>query len=261
MLTVVGVFQTPASAYEAVDKLKSIRIKKEKINLLVPGDPEKAVKEIPTTEAEQPGMGAAVGGVVGGAFGAAAGVSLGGAAASVLLPGVGPIIAVGILGAAILGAISAAGGAAAGDALEKSLDQGLPIDEIYVYEDALRQGRSIVAVLAENDEQADAAREVLERTGAESIDAAREKWWIGLRDAEQESYTAQGVDFTKDEVNYRRGFEAAQDPRLRGKSYQESDTYLVARYPKVYREESFRRGYERGQAHRHKERADRVSRQ
>src|SRR5713226_2075228 len=77
MLTVVGVFQTPASAYEAVDELKSIRIQKKKINLLVPGDPEKAVKEIPTTEAEQPGMGAAVGGVVGGAFGAAAGVSLG----------------------------------------------------------------------------------------------------------------------------------------------------------------------------------------
>ena len=41
MLTVVGVFQTPASAYEAVDQLKSIRIKEEKINLLVPGDPER----------------------------------------------------------------------------------------------------------------------------------------------------------------------------------------------------------------------------
>ncbi len=62
-------------------------------------------------------------------------------------------------------------------------------------------------------------------------------------------------------LNYRRGLEAAQDPRLRGKSYQESDEYLAARYPKVHREESFRRGYERGQAHRHKERSGRVSSQ
>jgi hypothetical protein len=166
-----------------------------------------------------------------------------------LIPGVGPVIAFGLIGAAIVGAISAAGGAAIGDAVEKKLDQGLPVDEIYVYEDALRKGRSVVVALAENEAQADDARELLTQAGAESIDAAREQWWIGLRDVEKESYTAQGFDFTKDELTYRRGFEAAQHPKMRRKSYSEAGAYLASRYPDSYLEECFRHGFERGKVY------------
>ncbi len=58
----------------------------------------------------------------------------------------GPSPLSGLLGAAILGAAGATVGATAGDKMEKSATQGLPEDEIFVYEDALRQGRSVVIV-------------------------------------------------------------------------------------------------------------------
>jgi len=74
---------------------------------------------------------------------------------------------------------------------------------------ALRKGRTVVIALVENDRQAGAAREALTQAGVESIDAARESWWIGLRDVEKEEYKAHGGDFETDELSYRRGFEAA----------------------------------------------------
>src|SRR5450759_5201932 len=122
----------------------------------------------------------AVGGVVGGAVGIAAGMELGAAAAAILIPGVGPVLAVGIAAAAILGVGGVVGGAAAGSALEKDSTTGLPADELFVYKDALKQGRSVIFVEARDDE-AEKAHAVLANAGAESIDAAREEWWIGLR--------------------------------------------------------------------------------
>src|SRR5438045_2869900 len=84
---------------------------------------------------------------------------------------------------------------------------GIPGDELYVYEDALRRGRSVVMAFTDNEKVAESARVALKRAGAESVDAAREEWWIGLRDAESEHYLAQGGDFKTDEAKYRLGFE------------------------------------------------------
>jgi hypothetical protein len=164
------------------------------------------------------------------------------------VPGVGPVLAIGVLGAALLGAGGAAAGAAAGSALEDNVE-GLPHDELYVYEDALRQGRSVLIVLTDDSAQAETARGVMEQSGAESVDAARESWWIGLRDAEEEEYTGQGQDFKKDESLYRRGFEAAQHPQVRDKTYDEASENLRARYTDDYGSDVFRRGYERGLAY------------
>ena len=85
--------------------------------------------------------------------------------------------------------------------------------------------------------------------GPESIDAAREEWWIGLRSAEEEEYRLQGRDFKADESAFRRGFEAALLPETRDKSYSEASDHLRGRYADVFNQEAFRRGYERGQAH------------
>lgn len=213
----------------------------------MPGTAEEGIEqEVSTTETEQPGMGKAVGGVVGGALGVAGGLPLGAAAASLFVPGVGPIIAAGLVVAALLGAGGAAAGATAGGALENSVDTGLPHDELYVYEDALRKGRTVVIVGADDEAQAEALRESLTQAGAESVDAARESWWIGLRDAEAEQYAAQGRDFKTDEPLYRRGFEASLHPSARGKSYDEAADALRQRYSDAYGDEAFRCGYERG---------------
>jgi hypothetical protein len=249
MQPVVGIFTTRAAAQRAIEQLKSGGVPDARINLLMPGASAQDVAEVPTTDTEQPGMGEAMGGVVGGAVGAAGGMSLGAAAASILIPGVGPVIAIGIAGAALLGAGGLIGGAMAGKALEEGMTRGLPTDEMFVYEDALSQGRSILIVLAEDEDQTELARKTFSQTGAEGIDSARDNWWVGLRDAEREHYSAQGQDFGSVETNYRSGFEAALLPQNRGRSYDDAVDFLTAHYAEVYREESFRRGYARGQAY------------
>jgi len=250
MRTVTGIFQSRADAERAMTNLRGLGLPEADINLLTPNASiEQEVSEVPTTETEQPGMGKAMGGAVGGAMGAAGGATLGAVAASLLVPGVGPILAAGIIGAALFGTGGAAAGAAAGDALEDSVATGLPHDELFVYEDALRQGRSVVIASAATDEEGAAARNVLAEAGAESLDAARESWWIGLRDAEKEDYTGQSRDFETDERAYRRGFEAALHPSVRGSAYEEARDRLRARHGVEYDEDAFRYGYERGQRH------------
>lgn len=247
MTTVAGIFPSRVEAERAAEDLRSAGIASENINLLAPGTTEQEMhRTVPVADTEQPGMGSALGGAVGGALGAASGMGIGAAVASLFVPGVGPVLAAGILGAALLGAGGAAAGAAAGGALEESIE-GLPHDELFVYEDALRQGRSIVIVEAADDAQAETARGVLTRAGAESIDAARESWWVGLRDAEEAEYKAEGGNFAADEQEYRRGFEAAQHPFTRGKSYEEADARIREQHGEVYETDAFRRGYERGQ--------------
>jgi len=250
MDTVAGVFYSRGAAERAVEGFRSAGFAADRIAFLTPGLTDTAVEgAVPTSESEQPGMGSAMGGTVGGALGVAGGASLGAAAASLLIPGVGPVIAGGIIGAALLGIGGAASGAAAGAALEREIADGLPHDELYLYEDALRKGRSVVIVFADDSDAVESARNVLAQAGAESIDAAREEWWLGLRDAEEETYGAQGKDFRADESAYRRGFELALSPKRRGKSYDEAQSELSTTVGADGLGEALRHGYERGQAY------------
>ena len=249
METVVGIFTARSAAESAVERVRALGITNDYINLMIPGLPTAQLDSIPTTDAEQPGMGPVVGGVVGGVTGASGGL-LGAAVASVLVPGVGPVMAIGLAAATILGLGGAVAGVAAGSSLENTLSEGLPKDELFIYEDALRQGRTVLIVLLDQEGQRDMVRDVLAQAGAESLDAAREHWWLGLRNAEAESYNAQGADFSRDEVVYRRGFEAALHVETSSKSYGEALEYLRARHSEIYREEAFRLGYVRGQVYR-----------
>jgi hypothetical protein len=248
METVVGIFTSREGVERAIERMRALGIPQDHINCLLPGASNAQLDTVPTTDAEQPGMGKVLGGVVGGVTGASHGL-LGAAVVSALVPGVGPVMAIGLAAAALLGVGGAVAGAAVGGALEDSLEVGLPKDELFIYEDALRQGRMVLIVLTAQEEQAEAVREALAEAGAESIDAARERWWLGVRDAEAEVYSAEGLDFTTDELMYRKGFEAALQPAVAGKSYAEALEFLRTSYPDMYREEAFRRGYARGQTY------------
>jgi hypothetical protein len=220
-------------------------VSRESVSVLTPGSSEAEIhSRVATTETEGSGMGKAVGGVVGGA----AGMGLGAAAASLLIPGVGPVVATGVLAWALFGAGGAVGGAIAGGALEEKLSRGLPKDELYLYEDALRRGHSVVFALVEED-QVDRTRAALEAEGAESLDAARESWWVGIRDAEKADYEREGADFSSAEPAYRPGFEAAMRPRFRGRGFDEAENDLRDLYPEHHGLDAFRRGYERGLRH------------
>jgi hypothetical protein len=247
MQAVTGIFTSFEQARHSAEELNAAGFSKERINLLAPGSSAAALENIPSTEGEQPGMGKAVGGVVGAAVGTFAGAPLGMALASAVIPGVGPAIGIGLAASALLGIGGASVGAVAGGKLEKELTEGLPKDEVFVYEDAIRKGRTVVIALAEDTDQAERARSIFQHHGAESIDAAREQWWVGLRDAEKEHYAQDGRDFTKDEREYRLGFEAALHLPTRGSSYEQVESYLSHLHPDVYKNDAFRRGYARGQ--------------
>jgi hypothetical protein len=246
---VTGVFASQTNAQRALTEMRSVGLPEDRLTLLTPVGVDTHEATVPAVAAEQPGMGKAFGAVIGGA----AGISGGPLLVAALIPGVGPITAIGLLGGAVAAAAGAAVGAAAGGKLENAMTEGLPADEIFVYEDALRQGRSVVIALASDDVEASVFRELLKAEGAESIDAAREQWWIGLRSAEQEHYSSQGREFGNDEEFYRLGFESALHAGTRCKEYDQTLAEMDRKIEELERlhpgadaEEPFRKGYERG---------------
>lgn len=248
MQAVTGVFSSQAAAGRAVKALISTGIAPKEITLLTPGNIEEELKSVPIEASEQPGMGKAFGAVLGGA-----GALSAGAFVAAVIPGVGLVSAAGLLGAAILTAAGAGVGSVAGGSIENRMTDGLPEDEIFVYEDALRKGFSVVIVLAQDETAAARVRERLKVEGAEAIDAARQQWWTGLRSAEQEHYAALGRNFGEDETFYRMGFEAALHARTRCMEFDQTSAEMESKledlerqYPGVDVAEPFTRGYLRG---------------
>jgi hypothetical protein len=248
MIDVAGIFSSRTAAERATGHLRSIGIADEHLALLTPGTSEEEVEEA-VKVAETSHTGEKVGGAVGRGLGIAGGIMIGGAVGSFFVPGVGAVLAAGVLGAALLGTGGASLGAAAGGALDEAIASGPPHDELHIYEEAIRQGRTVVVAVAKDEEQAESVREQLAQEGAETVGALRESWWDELRGAEGEVYTKQGRDFVVDEPLYRRGFEAALHPTLRGKAFADVADHLSERYGDDYRHEAFRLGYERGQAY------------
>src|SRR5215472_9493791 len=167
MEAITGVFATRPAAEHAFQQVHKAGIPSGKITLLTPGTTDQIQKEVqavPTEATEQPGMGNAIGALIGGGIG-----FTGGSVLMALVPGLGPVTALGLLGSAILGAAGATVGAVAGGKVEKSTYEGLPEDEIFVYEDALRKGRSVVITLTDDEPSAATVRDVLAREGAESV--------------------------------------------------------------------------------------------
>jgi hypothetical protein len=250
MEPIVGIFSTREEAQRARGDLLAGGVSSDRIELLLPGKLEELQAEletVPTEEAEQSGVGQALAGVVGGAAGASAGFGLGAATASLLIPGIGPVVAVGLAAAALFGAAGAAGGVAVGKALEDSTRTGIPRDELHLYEDALEHGKSVLFARPESEEQADWVRRQLAGAGAESLDAARHAWWVGIRDAEKAHYEREAADFESVEEIYRQGFLAGLRPDLAGTSFDQARPALERRLgADVCRHGACRAGYARG---------------
>ena len=238
----VGIFPDRARTEAAARQLREAGFDPDHIEMLLPGEASLTGELVETDDAEQPGVGRAVGGVVGGTVGATAGLGIASAAASLLIPGIGPITAVGLAAAALFGTAGAVGGAAAGGALEEHSQHGLPHDEVYLYRDALTHGKGVVFVLPKTHDEAKRARAVLESGGAESLDAAREHWWVGLRDIEKQHY---GPDFDAHEHAYRTGYIAALHPKRASLPYEAALPALRSDAGEVADHAAFRRGYER----------------
>jgi len=153
--TIVGVFRERSQAERAVDELHRAGFTDEQIGFVM-RDGEQHTESVHQEGESHAGEGA-VGGIL-------AGAGIGGviaAAASLLIPGFGPVIAAGIF-ATILG--GAAVGAAAGGILGALMGAGVPEEEAHYYEDEFKEGRAIVTVKAEG--RAPEAETILARNGA-----------------------------------------------------------------------------------------------
>jgi hypothetical protein len=232
MRAITGTFCSRAEAERAAQRIASI-IGDEKVKMLTPESNRATVKAVPTTE-DMPPVGAPMGATVGGALGIAA---------AVMIPGIGQVTALGLAAAALFGAAGGVLGWKAGDAADRALSGGLPADEVYFYEDALRQGRTVLVALVEDEEKEPIVRETFRGSGAESIDAARERWWMGLRDAEAEHFDGRGADADAHERLYRYGYTAAATGGARPRRIEELDLWTSL---DEHERAVMRRGYERG---------------
>jgi CBS domain-containing protein len=184
-MEIVAVMSSRSAAERAVARLERVGIPPGAVRLVFPDDAWQEPPRVPSTDTEAPGVGPVLGGVVG----AAGGASIGAAAVSVLVPGVGPVMVFSSLAAALIGAVSgAAGGWALGQTLEENLGPEIPTDELYIYRDALSQGRFLVVATVEETSRAEAVRG-LRAAGAESVDAARADRAVGLQSADQNRYS------------------------------------------------------------------------
>jgi hypothetical protein len=161
---VIGVFGDGLSARDAVHALKDAGFRGHDISILMP-DADSS-REFATETGIATREGAATGAVAGGLLGGLAGWLIGIGALAV--PGVGPIVAAGALGAALTGVAVGAGVGAIAGAL---VGIGVPEDEAAWYEQEVRGGRALVTVQA--GERADEARAIMRQFGAYDRESRR----------------------------------------------------------------------------------------
>ena len=159
MKTVTGIFNSRHAAEDVLQELHQAGFPDEDISFLTPDTDKADVNAVPTTDGEQPGMGPALGGVVGGAVGLSGGI-IAAALSSVVLPGVGAVLAMGFAGAALTGIAGAIGGAKVGSVVEDSLTEGLPKDELYFYIDELKKGRSVIICRTDDEAKIESAKRI-----------------------------------------------------------------------------------------------------
>lgn len=162
--TVVGLFDDFDDAQKAMDALQGAGFAYSDISMISSNaDSRFGVHEAAPSAGSR--AGSAVGGAVGGAAEGAVIGGLTGLAASLallMIPGIGPIAAVGPLAATLSGAgIGAVGGGVIGGLT----GLGIPEDAAGYYAEGIRRGGTLVAVRCSDDRAAEAAR-ILRRYGA-----------------------------------------------------------------------------------------------
>jgi anti-sigma B factor antagonist len=159
METAIGIFTSRDHAETAVKELRQR------------GVPENAIVFLTRSENEAKGLAKEFGAYVGGFVGGAAGMTTGVVAATLLLPGIGPVFALGFGAAALLGLAGAGAGASAASAASSEANapqpttQGESAEDVAFFHEVLKEGRSLIVVRTESKEVAASACAVLDRLG------------------------------------------------------------------------------------------------
>ncbi|HZK23764.1 MAG TPA: DUF1269 domain-containing protein [Oscillospiraceae bacterium] len=146
MSTVVGLFRSEDQAEEAIRELRAREFDDLDVSLVARGEGDDREADNASLNFDRQNLtdGTATGGAIGGLAGLLAG------AGALLIPGLGPIIAVGPLAGALTGAVT--GGIAGG-----LIDYGIPETEGERYEQEIQKGSVMVAVEADEDLEAEVA--------------------------------------------------------------------------------------------------------
>lgn len=244
MAIYIRIYRSPDVAQEAFDALQREGFTDEQLTILAPQASSAELPPGSSDDTSPPGAcGVKTGDVAGSILGWAGGVA-GAAVTLMVIPAVGPIIAVGTL--ALASMLGATVGGVVGHVTQQAAAPALPHDYAFVYEDALRRGRWLLIIHSPDEHQIKAALPLLDRLDTESFEDAREMWWRQLRENELQHYEGSSDEFIQTEAVYRKGFEAALAADIRGHSYTEVLPTLQKRYPDTYETEPFAQGYQRG---------------
>ncbi len=159
METAIGVFASRDRAEEAVKELRGH------------GIPEQSIIFLTRSESEAKTVAKQFGEVVGGFMGGAAGMSAGVLAATLLLPGIGTVFALGFGGAALLGLAGAGAGGSVGTAAVRDQESTNPTpddkcaEDVQFFREVLKEGRSLIVVRTESNHEAATACGILDRLG------------------------------------------------------------------------------------------------
>jgi hypothetical protein len=154
--TAVGYFSTRAAADRAYEELDRAGFDRDDLSVI--GRGAEGRKGLMDDDHVGPGEGAAVGGIAGLLLGAAA----------MLIPGIGPIVAIGPITAALTGAVTGGvTGAVVGGVAGALVKAGVPEDEARFYEERFSHGGYLVTVRTDEEHYAQ-ARSVLQSCGAET---------------------------------------------------------------------------------------------
>ena len=156
-----------AQAERIVSDLKAAGFSNQSISALFPDrrSTQDFAHEKHTKAPEGVTAGVSAGGVLGGAFGWLVGIG------ALAIPGVGPFIAAGPI-MALLG--GAAVGAAVGGVTGALIGMGIPEYEAKRYEGKISKGNILLSVHITEGKQADAAKNIFQRAGAEDIASTSE---------------------------------------------------------------------------------------
>ncbi len=159
METAIGVFASRDNAEGAVKELRECSV------------PEESIVFLTRSESDAKTMAKEFGAYVGGFVGGAAGMTTGVVAATLLLPGIGAVFALGFGAAALLGVAGAGAGSTISSAAIDDADAPQPTtdgkapEEAAFFREVLKEGRSLIVVRTESKELAASAVAVLDRLG------------------------------------------------------------------------------------------------
>jgi len=167
--TIVGMFDSLTDAHSAVRELVTMGWSRDDISLVAGDTKGEYTTQTGTLSDEMSATatGASTGAILGGLGGLLVGLG------TLVIPGVGPLIAAGPLATTLLGA---GVGAAAGGLLGALIDVGIPEEEANYYTEGVRRGGILVSVRAEEGMMVERAVNILERHNAIDVQRRVSEW-------------------------------------------------------------------------------------